>query len=107
MDSVFCRTTSISASSTSESSESKRFINSEEITIEDFTKKILMIEKFQKFQKHKFIKIPNLIFSKLISQSKLKKEIFSLQYHLKPSNSFLKNPYKNIKIATTNIFILP
>jgi len=40
MDSVFFRTTSISSSSTSESSESKRIINIEEITIEDFTKSI-------------------------------------------------------------------
>jgi hypothetical protein len=40
MDSVFYRTTSISASSTSESSESRRIVQSEEITIEDFTKNI-------------------------------------------------------------------
>jgi hypothetical protein len=52
--------------------------------------KALMIEKSQKFQKHKFIKIPNLIFSKQISKSKLKKEIFNLQKLLKLSNSFIK-----------------
>jgi hypothetical protein len=46
MGSAFYRTTFISASSTSESSESKWVLNSEEITIEDFTKKILMIGKF-------------------------------------------------------------
>jgi hypothetical protein len=40
MDSVFCRTTSLSTSSTSDSSENKRIINSEEITIEDFTNNI-------------------------------------------------------------------
>ena len=40
MDSVFHRTTSISASSTSESSESSRIVQSEEITIKDFTKNI-------------------------------------------------------------------
>jgi len=40
MDSVFHMTTSISASSTSESSESRRIVQSEEITIEDFTKNI-------------------------------------------------------------------
>ena len=40
MDFVFCRMTSISASSTFESSESKRIMNSEEITIKDFTKSI-------------------------------------------------------------------
>jgi hypothetical protein len=40
MDSVFHRTTSLLASSTSESSESRRIVQSEEITIEDFTKNI-------------------------------------------------------------------
>jgi len=40
MDSVFYRTTSISTSFTSESSESRRIVQSEEITIEDFTKNI-------------------------------------------------------------------
>jgi hypothetical protein len=40
MDYVFYRIISISASSTSESFENKRVINSEEITIEDFTKNI-------------------------------------------------------------------
>ena len=67
-----------------------------------------MIGKSLKFQKLKFIKISNLIFSKQISQSKLKKEIFSLQNLLRPFNFFLKNPYKNTKTATTNtsIFIL-
>ena len=39
MDSIFCKTTSISIS-TFDSSENKRIINSEEITIEDFTKNI-------------------------------------------------------------------
>jgi hypothetical protein len=40
MDSIFHRTTSISASFTSETFESKRIVQSEEITIEDFTKNI-------------------------------------------------------------------
>ena len=40
MDSVFHMTISISASSTSESSESRKIVQSEEITIEDFTKNI-------------------------------------------------------------------
>jgi hypothetical protein len=96
MDSVFHRTTSISASSTSESSESRRIVQSQEITIEDFTKKTLMIEKFQKFLKLRFIKNLNMIFSKQILLSKLKKEIFSLQNLLKPFNSSIKNPCKNI-----------
>jgi hypothetical protein len=39
MDSVFHRTNYISTSSTSETSESRRIVQSEEITIEDFTKK--------------------------------------------------------------------
>jgi hypothetical protein len=39
MDSIFCKTTSISTS-TFDSSKNKRIINSEEITIEDFTKNI-------------------------------------------------------------------
>jgi hypothetical protein len=40
MNSVFYRSTSVSASSTSETSETKRIVQSEEITIEDFTKNI-------------------------------------------------------------------
>jgi hypothetical protein len=40
MDYVFCRTTSLSASFTFDSSVKKRIINSEEIIIEDFTKNI-------------------------------------------------------------------
>jgi len=40
MNSVFYRSTSVSASSTSETSESKQIVQSEEITIEDFTKNI-------------------------------------------------------------------
>jgi hypothetical protein len=39
MDFVFHRTTSISAFSIFESSESRRIVQSEEITIEDFIKK--------------------------------------------------------------------
>jgi hypothetical protein len=59
MDFVFCRTTSISASSTFESSKSKRVINSEEITIEYFTKniddwKIPKLSKTQIYQNSKF-----------------------------------------------------
>ena len=64
MDSVFYRSTSVSASSTSETSENKRILQSEKITIEDFTKKKLMNGKFQKFLKHRFIKNQNMIFSK-------------------------------------------
>jgi hypothetical protein len=40
MDSIFYRSTSILASSTSETSENKRIVQSEEIIIEDFTKNI-------------------------------------------------------------------
>jgi hypothetical protein len=40
MDFVFHRTNSISASSTSETYKSRRIVQSEEITIEDFTKNI-------------------------------------------------------------------
>jgi hypothetical protein len=40
MHSAFYRSNSISASSTSDTSENKRIIQSEEITIEDFTKNI-------------------------------------------------------------------
>jgi hypothetical protein len=39
MDSVFCRTISLSTSSIFDSFNNKRVIYSEEITIEDFTKK--------------------------------------------------------------------
>jgi len=55
-----------------------------------------MIGKFQKFLKLRFIKNLNMIFSKQILLSKLKKKIFSLQNLLKLSNSSLKNPYNNI-----------
>jgi hypothetical protein len=59
MDSVFHNTTSISASSTSESSESRRIVQSEEITIEDFTKniddcKISKISQTQIYQKSNY-----------------------------------------------------
>ena len=55
----FCGTISISASFTSEFSESKRIINGEEITIEDFTKniddwKIPKVSKIQIYQNSKF-----------------------------------------------------
>ena len=55
-----------------------------------------MIGKFQRFLKHRFIKNPNMTFSKQILQSILKKEIFSLQNLLRLSNFSPKNPYKNI-----------
>jgi hypothetical protein len=55
MDSIFCKTTSISIS-TFDSSENKRIINSKEITIEDFLKKILMTGKFQRLKKTRFLK---------------------------------------------------
>ena len=59
MDSVFHRTTCISTSSTSESFESRRIVQSEEITIEDFTKNIddRKIPKFSQthiYQKSKY-----------------------------------------------------
>jgi hypothetical protein len=59
MDSIFRKTTSISASSTSETSKSKRIVHSEEITIEDFTKniddwKIQKISQTQIYQKSKY-----------------------------------------------------
>ena len=50
MGSAFYRTTFISAPSTSESSESKWVINSEEITIEDFTKKYWWLENSKSFK---------------------------------------------------------
>jgi len=56
MDFIFCNTTSISIS-TFDSSENKRIINSEEITIEDFTKNIdeWKIPKAQKNQIYKLL----------------------------------------------------
>jgi len=59
MDSVFYRSTSISASSISKTSENKRIVQSEEITIEDFTKniddwKIPKISQTQIYQKSKY-----------------------------------------------------
>jgi hypothetical protein len=77
MGSAFYRTTFISALSTSESSESKWVINSEEITIEDFTKqiddwKILKVSKTQIYQNSKFD-----LFKTDFTIKKLKKKIFS------------------------------
>jgi len=59
MDFVFHRTNSISASSTFETSKSRRIVQSEEITIEDFTKniddwKIPKISQTQIYQKSKY-----------------------------------------------------
>lgn len=59
MDLNFFRSTSVSASSTSGSSESRRIIQSEEITIEDFTKhlddwKIPSISQSQIYKKSKY-----------------------------------------------------
>ena len=59
MDSIFYRSTSILASSTSETSENKRIVQSEEIIIEDFTKniddwKIPKISQTQIYQKSKY-----------------------------------------------------
>jgi len=104
MDYVFYRIISISASSTSESFENKRVINSEEITIEDFTKNIdnWKIPKVSKTQIHQNSKFD---LFKIDFTTKLKNEIFSSQNPLKQSNSFLLNPWKNIKIKTTNIFM--
>jgi hypothetical protein len=59
MDSVFHKTTSISASSNSESSKNRRIVQSEEIIIEDFTKNIddwtiPKISQTQIYQKSKY-----------------------------------------------------
>ena len=59
MDSVFYKSTSISASSTSETSENKRIVQSEEIKIKDFTKniddwKIPKISQTRIYQKSKY-----------------------------------------------------
>jgi len=59
MDFIFHSTTSISASSISETSESKRIVQSKEIIIEDFTKniddwKISKIYQAQIYQKSKY-----------------------------------------------------
>jgi len=58
MDSVCYKSTSVSASSTSETSKNKRIVQSEEITIKDFTKniddwKIPKISQTQIYQKSK------------------------------------------------------
>ena len=59
MDFVFYKSTSISTFSTSETSANKRIVQSEEITIEDFTKnidywKISKIFQSQIYQKSKY-----------------------------------------------------
>ena len=104
MGSVFYRTTFISASSTSESSESKWVINSEEITIEDFTKKYWWLENSKSFKTQIYQNFKFDLF-KTDFTIKTKERDFSSKNPLKLSNSFLKNPYKNIKTETINIFI--
>jgi len=59
MNSVFYRSTSVSGSSTSKTSKSKRIVQSEKITIKDFTKnivdwKILKISQTHIYQKSKY-----------------------------------------------------
>jgi len=59
MDSVFYRSNSILTSSTSDTSKNKRIVQSEEITIEDFTKniddwKIPKISQTMIYQKSKY-----------------------------------------------------
>ena len=94
MNSVFYRSTSVSASSTSETSESKQIVQSEEITIEDFTKniddwKIPKISQTQIYQKSKYD-----IF-KTDFTIKTEERDIQLTKPFKPFNSSPKNPYKN------------
>jgi hypothetical protein len=77
MGSAFYRTTFISALSTSESSESKWVINSEEITIEDFTKKYWWLENSKSFKTQIYQNSKFDLFKTDFTIKKLKKKIFS------------------------------
>jgi len=77
MGSAFYRTTFISASSTSESSKSKWVINSEEITIEDFTKKYWWLENSKSFKTQIYQNSKFDLFKTDFTIKKLKKKIFS------------------------------
>jgi hypothetical protein len=55
----FCRITFFLVSFTSYFIENEKIINSKEIIIEDLRKKLLIIEKYQKSKRIKFIKFFN------------------------------------------------
>ena len=55
----FCRITFFLVSCTSYFIENEKIINSKEIIIEDLRKKLLIIEKYQKSKRIKFIKFFN------------------------------------------------
>jgi len=95
MDSNFYKSTSISASSTSETSENKRIVQSEEITIEDFTKiiddwKISKIFQIQIYQKSKYD-----IF-KTDFTIKTEERDIQLTKPFETIQLLSQNPYKNI-----------
>ena len=94
MDSVFYKSTSVSAFSTSETSKNKRIVQSEEITIEDFTKniddwKIPKISQTQIYQKSKYD-----IF-KTDFTIKTKERDIQLTKPFETIQLLSQNPYKN------------
>jgi hypothetical protein len=94
MDSVCYKSTSVSASSTSETSKNKRIVQSEEITIKDFTKniddwKIPKISQTQIYQKSKYD-----IF-KTDFTIKTKERDIQLTKHFETIQLLSQNPYKN------------
>ena len=94
MDSVCYKATSVSASSTSETSKNKRIVQSEEITIKDFTKniddwKIPNISQTQIYQKSKYD-----IF-KTDFTIKTKKRDIQLTKPFETIQLLSQNPYKN------------
>jgi hypothetical protein len=94
MDSVCYKSTSVSASSTSETSKNKRIVQSEEITIKDFTKnindwKIPKISQTQIYQKSKYD-----IF-KTDFTIKTKERDIQLTKPFETIQLLSQNPYKN------------
>ena len=94
MDSVFYKSTSVSAFSTSETSKNKRIVQSEEITIKDFTKniddwKIPKISQTQIYQKSKYD-----IF-KTDFTIKTKERDIQLTKPFETIQLLSQNPYKN------------
>ena len=90
MDSVCYKSTSVSASSTSETSKNKRIVQSEEITIEDFTKNI------------NDWKIPKIYQTQIYKKSKY--DIFKTDFTIKTKERDIQltKPFETIQLLSQN-----
>ena len=114
MDSVFYRSTSVSASSTSETSENKRIVQSEKITIEDFTKKHWWMENFKNFSNTDLSKIKIWYFQNRFTiktkerDIQLTKPFETIQLLSKKSmQKHLARNYKYIHVGLVQVSIKP